>query len=143
MKTFEEWFQEQRGCTVEQFRQWALSNLSDVVKTRQRILCIYDKNGQVIKRVSLYDSPEKEADAILADYRARYQNETDRYYLDQMDLSFSDWLQGYYHMTPKAFFDLCEATGTPQKEANKAMERFQRRYMEYVNMRELEHMNPF
>lgn len=143
MKTFEDWFYEQRGCTVEQFRQWTYSNLSDVIRMRQKMICMYDGSLNVIKRLPLYDTAETETDKIIADYRKRYETETDRYYLDKMNLDFSDWLEGYYHMTPKEFFRICEATGTPEREAGRAMERFQRRYMEYVNTRELEQMNPF
>lgn len=141
MKTFEEWFRDQRGCTEEQFRQWCLSNLTDVVKARQRHLCIDD--GKRTVTVALYKTPKEETEEILAWYHRRYREEFDRECLDTMELDFSDWLSGYYHLDSNKLHELYEATGTKPYEDARVFDWYRRRYMEYVNMKELDAGNPF
>lgn len=138
MKTFEEWFYDQRGCTEEQFRNWCIANLSNGF--RQRYLYIDDGRGS--RKIALYDLPEKEAGHILKTYHERYREELDREELERMTLGFSDWLEGYHHMTPARLHELCEATGTTYREEARVMEWYRRRYSEYRNSKELG-FNPF
>ena len=139
MKTYEEWFYEQRGCTEEQFRKWCISNLSNGF--RQKYLYVDDGKG--VRQIALYNTPEEETKNIIATYHRRYQEEFDREYLDQMYLSFLDWFEGYYHLTIKKFYQLCDATGCTRKEADKAMRWSHRRYMEQMELKELDATNPF
>lgn len=100
-------------------------------------------DGAHTKQVPLYMTPEEEVEAVRKHYHERYRNELDRKYLDRMELTFSDWLEGYYHLTPETLHKLCEATGTTYREESRIMQWYQRRYMEYTYMKELDSSNPF
>lgn len=111
MKQFNEWFSDTYGCTIEQFKK----------------LC------------GLYHTPD--VDGVFKAIKNRYHKEFDKEALDTMDLTFADWLEGYYGLTVAKLHEIAVQTGTPREE-RLAYEWYLRRYQQ-EKKKELIASNPF
>lgn len=112
MKQFNEWFSDTYGCTIEQFKK----------------LC------------GLYHTLD--VDGVFKAIKNRYHKEFDKEALDTMDLTFADWLEGYYGLTVAKLHEIAVQTGTPREE-RLAYEWYLRRYQQEKEMKELIASNPF
>lgn len=105
-RTFDEWLVNRLGMTEQDFRR------------------------ELEKHLPYYNYEAERPDAVIAMYKGKRQEENDIIALENIDLTFLEWLQVYKHHTPATFHEMCAGTGVSSREETLFMETLKRQWEE-------------